>query len=73
MNFDDDMLYECFMSESNGGSCSKLNGFYHGKHMMDITIKMWKEDISLFNLHEYELYNDTIFPIWWLDKILKKN
>ena len=34
----------------------KNNGYVHGKSWMDITISMWKEDISNYNnLHPFEL------------------
>ena len=46
----------------------KYNGFLVGKHWMDATIKMWKEDIKSGLLNKQELKDD--FPEWFLNKIL---
>ena len=45
----------------------KFNGFLVGKHWMDVTIKMWKEDIDSGLLSKKDLEID--FPGWFLDKI----
>ena len=45
----------------------KYNGYLVGKHWMDATIKMWREDIDNGLLHRTELLND--FPEWFLTKI----
>lgn len=45
----------------------KFNGFLVGKHWMDATIKMWKEDIDSGLLSKKDLEID--FPGWFLDKI----
>ena len=51
----------------------KTNGYAYGKRIMDITISMWFETLSnpgWGNLLA-ELYADSQFPHWWLDKIFK--
>lgn len=45
----------------------KFNGFLVGKHWMDATIKMWKEDIDNGLLSRKDLEID--FPGWFLNKI----
>lgn len=45
------------------------NGYALGKKIMDITISMWREDISNGHLFVPDLYRE--YPSWWLDKILK--
>ena len=45
----------------------KFNGFLVGKHWMDATIKMWREDINNGNLSRKDLENE--FPEWFLNKI----
>lgn len=51
-------------------SRGKVNGYAVGKKKMDITIKMWKDNIRKGLLYPVELYKDK-YPHWWLDKILK--
>lgn len=46
----------------------KFNGFLVGKHWMDATIKMWREDIENGLLLKSELEKD--FPEWFLNKII---
>lgn len=67
--FSDHSLIEMYNGETHGTPVSKYNGFFIGKKRLNITIKMWKEDLKLGNLSRYELYNDR-FPHWWLDKVL---
>lgn len=70
-DFSDGMAEEAFRYESTGlGQPSKMNGFVHGKQVMDITVKMWKEDILGLILHVRELKED--FPDWFLRKVLPK-
>lgn len=38
---------------------------------MDITIAMWREDISRGHLSRWELYKYGKYPEWWLDSVLK--
>lgn len=45
----------------------KYNGYLVGKHWMDATIKMWREDINSGLLNRNELLTD--FPEWFLTKI----
>lgn len=54
--------------QSNG----LYNGFAIGKHWMDVTVAMWKEDIHSGLLTKSELYRDPLFRDchWWLDKVL---
>ena len=72
LDFSDDMLYELYESESFGGQCSPLNGYYTGKKWMSVTIAMWKEDLALGSLFPLELYRDPELPHWWLDRVLSK-
>lgn len=71
-DFSDDSLIEMYNSESYGTPVSKNNGFYVGKKTLNITVKMWKEDIKIGNLFIKELYDDGKFPHWWLDSVLKE-
>lgn len=71
LDFSEDMLHEHYEHESRGmGVCSPKNGFYHGKKWMNVTVSAWREDIKLGLLFKCELYNDHVFPHWWLDKVL---
>jgi hypothetical protein len=72
LDFSEDMLYEMYNAESSGGTCSHQNGYYHGKKWMDVAVKMWREDLSKGNLFLIELYDDPVFPDWWLDKLFGK-
>lgn len=54
-----------FERRSNG----KYNGYAVGKHWMDATIAMWREDIDSGLLNRQELYDDPNIPNWFLDKI----
>lgn len=38
------------------------NGFAIGKHWMDVTLSMWREDIQSGFLTKYEIYNDPDIP-----------
>ncbi len=69
-DFSDDSVVELFNHESFGTSVNKHNGFFVGKKIMDITVKMWREDISNCMLFKYELYNCGRYPDWWLDNVL---
>ena len=46
-----------------------FNGYWVGKHWMDITIGMWKEDIGK-TLFYSELEKD--YPEWFLSKVFKQ-
>ena len=55
-------------------SGKKVNGYAVGKRWMDVTVAMWFEDLEKrgwFTLTN-ELYNDPIFPKWWIKKVFKK-
>lgn len=72
LDFSDDSLIELYNSESYGGYVSKKNGFGVGKTYLNVHVKMWKEDIEKGLLRKQELYEDELFPHWWLDSIFKK-
>jgi len=69
-DFSDSSVVELFNHESFGTAVSKNNGFFVGKKIMDITIKMWREDISECMLFKHELYASGRYPEWWLDSVL---
>ena len=71
-DYSDESKIEMFNHESYGMPISKLNGFYVGKCWMNVTMKMWFEDLKKGMLFEKELYDDGTFPHWWLDKIFNK-
>ncbi len=71
-DFSDDSLIELFNSESYGTRVSPTNGFFVGKKMLNVTVKMWTEDLKSGILFKKELYEDGTFPHWWLDSVLKK-
>jgi hypothetical protein len=73
LDFSDDMLLEMYQAESVGGDCHHRNGFYHGKKFMDVSVKMWREDMSKGTLFLCELYDDPLLPNWWLDKIFGRS
>lgn len=70
-DFSDESLIELFNSESYGTDVKPNNGFYVGKKWLNVTVKMWKEDIESGLLFKYELYSDLKYPHWWLDSVLK--
>lgn len=72
LQYGDKELLDMYLYESNGvKSDMTYNGFYWCKHNLDLTIKMWYEDLPKGNITKKELYSDK-FPKWWLDKILSK-
>ena len=70
-DFSDTSAVEMYNFESTGnGAVSPNNGFAVGKHWMDATIKMWKEDVCKSGLlTKHELYQDKKYPSWFWDKI----
>lgn len=66
------MIVELFNHESFGTDISSNNGYALGKKWMDVQITMWKEDIQKGLLFTSELYDDPLFPHWWLDRIFKR-
>lgn len=73
MDFFEESALEMFCCETYGGKPKDINGYYWGKHWMDVTITMWNEDLQKNPpiLLLCELYEDERFPDWWLDKVLK--
>jgi hypothetical protein len=76
----EEAAYEAFLHESQGKGNHKFgivanskNGYIIGKHWMDVTVKMWKEDIQNHLLKKEKLYQDPEFKDfhWWLDRVLK--
>lgn len=65
-------MIEMFNYESRGSPITnpRKNGYFVGKQWMDVHIKMWQEDLKKGYLTRKELYDDSIFPNWWLDKVL---
>jgi hypothetical protein len=71
-DYSEDCMRELNIYESTGkGSCRWNNGYYLGKKYMDVTLKMWREDIEQGLLFKHELYEDDTYPVWWLDNVLK--
>ena len=62
------IAYE-FESTGKGLLDENTNGFYQGKRCMDITVKMWREDIAVGMLLCGEL--EAEFPKWFLDLVLE--
>jgi hypothetical protein len=78
-DFSDEAALDAYLWETRGqgnhklGVCeNKTNGYVVGKHWMDVTIRMWREDIKSGVLKKEELYQDPEFKEyhWWLDKML---
>lgn len=47
-----------FNAKYNG----RYNGYAVGKHWMDVTLAMWREDVAKGLLTKHELYNDDDVP-----------
>jgi len=59
LDYSDESLIECFEWDSSGGEIKNpMNGYVIGKKWMDVTVKMWREDIRKGLLYKYELYED---------------
>jgi len=71
LDFSDDALLQLYNHESYGGRIDSNNGYAHGKKYLNLHVTMWKEDIAKGLLFKHELYEDNVFPHWWLDNILK--
>lgn len=67
-DFSSEAAERMFAHETYGKPIDTMNGFAIGKKWMDVTLKMWKEDIRAGLLCKYELYGN--YPTWWLDKEL---
>lgn len=72
LDLSDQAVVELFNCETYGGRASQKNGFAVGKVYLNVHVKMWKEDIELGLLRKYELYDEHLFPEWWLDSIFKQ-
>lgn len=79
LDFSANAAKEMFEFESTGKGnlessifSNKVNGYYYGKKMLNITVAMWKEDITKGLLFIVELYQDKKFPHWWLNRIFNR-
>lgn len=72
-DFSDQSLIDLFNAESYGTPCEPNNGFLLGKKWLNVTVKMWFEDIDKGLLFRCELYDDPNLPHWWLDSLFKRN
>ncbi len=70
VDFSDESLIEMYLHETHGSDISKTNGYLLGKKWMGVNVSMWKEDIAKGYFFKCELYNDSKYPHWWLDKVL---
>ena len=72
LKYDETSLLEMFKYETLGEAIAnpEINGFYVGKHWMDVNISMWNEELKTGYLNRLELYDDGTFPEWWLDKVI---
>lgn len=59
-------LIECFRHETYGDKHASMNGYVHGKHLKDITVSMWIEDIYKGNFCKAEFL--TPLNKWWVAK-----
>lgn len=73
LDFSDAALVDMFNSESYGTPINiRTNGYYVGKHWLNVTVSMWKESQKRGELCLPELYADEKLPSWWLDGIFGK-
>ena len=81
LDYSEEAAMDLFLFESRGIGDLKPNLFYctngyaNGKHWLNVTVAMWREDIAARLLRLDELYNDPdLQPFhWWLDSVFKKN
>ncbi len=67
-DFSDSAASSMFDYESTGSPIdSDQNGYFQGKRAMDITIAMWREDITSRLLTLHELLSDG-YPWWFLER-----
>jgi hypothetical protein len=75
-DFSDEARHAMYLYESRGiplpadPDPRRRNGFQLGKHWMDVTVSMWKEDLAKVLLFRQELYAEPCYPHWWLDLVL---
>jgi hypothetical protein len=74
LDYSEESLVEMFNYETHGTEITnrQRNGYYVGKQWLNVHIEMWKEDIEKGYLRRQELYDDPLFPDWWLDSVFKK-
>ena len=71
LDFSDQALLDLYNQESYGGTVSQNNGYAHGKKWLNLHVTDRKQDINDGILYKFELYEDPLFPHWWLDNIFK--
>lgn len=71
-DYSEQSLIEMYHNETHGDNVSPTNGYYVGKKWLNVTVKMWKEDIKKGLLFKKELYDNQQYPEWWLNNILRK-
>jgi hypothetical protein len=71
MDFSDEAKLSLYNHESYGSPLSPNNGFAQGKKMLNLQVNGWKEMLREGTLAKFELYEDPLYPHWWLDSILK--
>lgn len=71
-DYSDEALVAMYLFESFGeDTVNKItNAFFIGKQWMDLTLKMWVEDIEQGYLFKFELYKDPKYPSWFLDRVI---
>ena len=76
LDWSEEALEVMYTSESFGSpppsEVPESNGYKQGKKWMDVTVSMWKEDFGS-TLFVRELYEDSTYPHWWLDKVVFKD
>lgn len=72
LDFSDEALLNMYNNESYG-TLNDLtnNGYAEGKKWLDVHVTYWREDIRSGMLSRSELYEDPLFPHWWLDRVLQ--
>jgi hypothetical protein len=71
LDFSDDALLSLFNHESYGTTLSFNNGFAVGKQYLNLQVTSWREAIRRGIIGRLELYEDSDYPHWWLDSVLK--
>lgn len=80
LDFSDDAAAEMFAWESRGEGDLALglfnlrpdgryNGYAVGKHLMNVTVAMWRQDLRDGLLLHSDLEQE--FPAWFLDRVLR--
>lgn len=74
LDWSDEAAVEMYRYETHGHRVvgANRNGYWIGKHWMDVTIEMWLRDLRDGLLFKNELYSGFAAEHhWWLDKVLK--